>query len=254
MNRLWRHVTSLAIVSGMGAAPGCAHDDQTLVLRAVLAPPDDCIYTPDSTRPFLPTGIVDLGLRSEYSPTVLMMNQMVTRGDPAQARAESNRIVIEGAEVRVTFPGGATVSEFTSLTSGFVEPSSGTTPGFGVTGITIIDPPTAQKLREQLPNRSARRTVVAYVKVFGHSLGGRAIESNEFQFPVTSCFGCLVSFPAEANDTSVPRDQQPNCNAASTGSGGAGGNTKICAIGQDQAVDCRECRNYQVCDPRGIPQ
>ncbi|HMJ10785.1 MAG TPA: hypothetical protein VK524_05230, partial [Polyangiaceae bacterium] len=118
---------------------------------------------------------------------------------------------------------GKQLVEYTTDGTGFVDPSDGSTPGFGIMSVELIPPGLAN-----LPDNT---DVVVGVRVFGDTLGGREVESSQLTFPIFVCNGCLVSYPNVAidpasracNSTEVPSDPPP------------------CQVGQDDAVDCRYC-------------
>ena len=261
MNRLWAHIWAASFSTCIGGIflPACAHDDSTLYIQQVVFPPTPtnqlgCIYlSPNTTTPGEFSGEFDVQLASSYSPVVIVGNQLVTRGDSTQARTETNRVQLRGAVVRVTDSQGNQISTFTSLTEGTVDPSQGNTPGIAQAAITIIDPATAGALRSILTNRSARKTVLTYFKVFGQTLGGTYVESGEFQHVVNVCAGCLVTFPSDAiNTTIATKDQPVNCELGfPTGTQINGTSVALpCEMGQDQPIDCRICHGIPACDPR----
>jgi hypothetical protein len=257
MNRLWAHIWAASFSTCLGGMflPACAHDDSTLYVQQVVFPPtpanqQGCLYqAPNTTSPGEFRGALDVSLASAYSPVVIVGNQMVPRGDGTQARTETNRVQLRGAVVRVTDSAGNQISTFTSLTEGVIDPASGVTPGLGQAALTIVDPATADALRQSLPNRSARKTILTFFKVFGQTLGGVYVESGEFQHVVDVCSGCLVVFPSDAVDT---KQAGPNCALGfPTGTQINGSTISLpCIQGQDQLTDCRLCQGNPACDPK----
>jgi hypothetical protein len=80
--------------------------------------------------------------------------------------------------------------------------------------------------------------------VFGHTLGSQAVDSGEFRYPITVCYGCLIYYPSEANDPKITPN--PNCDLPmATGSSTSVG----CSPGQDEMVDCRVCKATFPSDP-----
>lgn len=260
MNRLWAHFWAASFAAGLGGVmlPACAHDDSTLYIQEVVAPPlptnlnQGCLYqAPSLTTTFLPSGILDVGLASSYGPFVIVGNQLLTRADPTVGRTETNRVQLRGAVVRVTDSAGNQLSTFTSLTEGNVEPSIGLTAGLGEAAVIMVDPGTRDALLPQLPHRTDRKTIVSYFKVFGNTTGGTYVESNEYQHVITVCNGCLVSFPPDAVDTNKAT---PNCALPfPVGTQIAGGVIALpCVQGQDQPIDCRLCQGLDACDPQKL--
>lgn len=250
MKRLLGHAVAALALAAL-AASACAANDGSVFVVGVLRPPTPaadgtCTYTPTANGPFAFTGVLDVALANSYAPVVLLGNQLVARGNAQESRVETNRIQIQGSVVRVTDAGGAELRSYTVPASGFVEVASGTTPGYGAAATTMVDPDTASALRNQLGGApGTTKTLIAYTKFFGQTLGGTRIESGEFQFPVTVCFGCTVTFPPGSTDASQPL---PNCKGALGGSSG-GSVAQACVRGQDQNTDCRLCQGNVACTP-----
>jgi hypothetical protein len=224
------------------AGTGCEANNQSLLIVGALAHADgSCLYTP-GTNIFLASPTLDAALAKTYTAYFEVRSQLVSRQDYQNVRAEPNRFVVTGAEVRLTDGLGNTLSSFTSLASGTpVEPQSANAAG-AIVPITIIDPATAEKFARDLKPLD-KRQLVAFVKIFGQTLGNKSIESGEYQFVVSVCKQCLVSFSASATDPALPL---PNCGAprkdAAPGKG-------VCAIGQDDIVSCQDCQNNPGCKP-----
>ena len=237
-----KRLTSRGLLAAAAAsvvtALACVHNDGSVFIGGVLAPPvpvqgSACTYTASSTGPFLFQGTLDVGLASQYSPVVLVGNQLIARGDQTQVRVETSRFIIQGVIVRLTDAAGAEITSYTVQVAGQVEPAAGATPSYGSTVVTLVPPETVKLLRGALTVRGPSKRVVAYFKVYGQTLNGASIESTEYQFPVDTCLGCLVSF-----STAV-------C-------GGGGSSTTIqadaCQRGMDQPVDACLCKSNAVCN------
>ncbi len=252
MKRIFGHVVSLLVV-GLAVSsvlPACATNDQSIFIKNALAPSltrtnGICSYTGDPTQPALFQAQLDVGLADEYFAVLLVGSQLTPRADPQANRAESNRIHINGAIVRVTETDGTLIREFTSLATGFADPGNNAQASFGAIGVTGIDAPTKAILVPTLPNRQASRTILMNFKAFGTTLGGQDVESGEYQLPARVCNGCLVDF-TDANDDTAP--VQPNCLKKTTTAGGTG--MRPCVQGQDELVQCSSCvGTRKVCDP-----
>ena len=92
--------------------------------------------------------------------------------------------------------------------------------------MTIIDPGTVENLRSSVAPY-ARRTISTYTRAFGTTLGVQHVESNEYEFPIVVCYGCLVS---------GLEGSPPTCPAAIPSA-----TTAACFTGQDQPTDCHFC-------------
>jgi len=256
MKRIWGYVVSLlAAGTVVGAAlPACATNDQSIFIRSILAPSASrvagaCTYTNDTQQAALFEARLDVGLTDSYFAVALVGSQLISRGDPQNNRAESNRTHISGGVVRVTEPDGTLIREFTALATGFNDPQNNNSPGYGVVGLVVVDAPTSDILRAGLKNRQQVKTIVANVKVFGTSLGGVDLESAEYPLPMQVCNGCLVRFDGYDAGVDPLNPKGPNCDlpAEKTQS-----NDGPCSLGADLPVSCRLCRGLRrpdVCDP-----
>jgi hypothetical protein len=223
--------SGLAVALVAAGVTGCADNESSLFVRQVQAmEAPDCTVTADPSAAFMPYGSLDLiiGGDNGYQAALLVGNQLAQRGSTDQIRTETARVSLRGAIVRVLDNTGAEViSSFTVDGSGFVDPGSGGTPGFGLLGTTLIPPDFAAASDGYLG------WVTVWVKVFGRTLGGKDIESNELSYPIDICSGCLVSFPSKAVTTGGV------CTHA-----GSTEYTIPCIPGQDQPVPCTYCMDY----------
>lgn len=251
MKRIFGHVASVFVV-GLAVSsvlPACATNDQSIFIKGALAPATTrtngtCTYSNDPSQPGLFQATLDVGVADSYFAVLLVGNQLTPRSDPQNNRAESSRIHINGAIVRVTEPDGTLIREFTSLATGFADPGNNNAAEFGVIGVVGIDAPTKQILIGQLPNRQVSKTVLMNFKAFGTSLGGEDLESGEYQLPARICNGCLVDFSTGNDDLAMV---QPNCGKRATTTAGA---TVIpCFAGQDELVKCETCQGKPACNP-----
>jgi hypothetical protein len=243
MKRVWGHVLAgLALLGGGGATvAACVHDNSTLFIRQVLqqqlvSNAQQCLYTSDPTQPFIPAGHLDVDFRKQYDAVYLIGNQTVPRGDPNTPKAETSRITIQGGIVRITDAAGGPVKTYTRLTSATVDPQAGSAPSYSPVELTILDHDTVVGLLPTLggPTRPHVR-MVTYVRVYGYTLGGQYVESDEFEFPIDVCKGCLITFAPQDIDPNFPA---PNCVAAKTG---ASTLPIPCNPGQDFTIDCSQC-------------
>lgn len=252
MKRIWGHVVKMffAAIAASAIAPACADNGQTIFIRGFLAPSANrqnnvCSYTDDPQQGQLLSSLMDVGITDSYFAVVLFGNQLNPRGDPQNNRAESSRVQIFGAVVKVENPDGSLIREFTSAAVGFADPQNNNSPDYGVTGMVVVDAPTKDLIAASLPNRSTSKTIIINIKIFGKSLGGEDVESTEFKQPMQVCKGCLVDFSTGRDETSKI---QPNC--LKPLAAGGGGAQLPCFRGQDEATPCQSCIGQRpVCDP-----
>lgn len=216
---------------GMVLGPGCADNRSSIFIRgAMVIPQDTCTVLADSNADLLFRGAYDTAFAatgaSEYTAALLVGNQLVRRGNASTLRTETSRVIFHEAEVNLTNSAGDPIANgnFVVPVSGFADASTGTDPGYGSVAVTLIDATAAQSI-------TSGQEVVARVILRGETLGNVDVETDEWAFPITVCNGCLIYFPAEADDPANPgldcdvRDEAP----------------LYCRIGQDNPVDCRTC-------------
>ena len=204
------------LTAAIAGAPSCAETDSAIFVRQVqLAVADDnCIVTNDPGALPISRGVLDVSLSTAgYTATLLVGNQLVPRGDNDRLLPETSRVHLYEAEVTLFDFGGTQLAAYTQPITGFVDPTSNTSPGYGLTSLAIIDPSAVASL----PNN---QTIVARIKVFGRTLGGIEVESGYWDYPIDVCSGCL------ANRCVPPAACDDDC-------------VQVCAFGQDLAPDCR---------------
>jgi hypothetical protein len=253
MKRIRGHLATGVAASSvlLALVAGCTDDNPGFFVRGVLAPPSaaaggSCVYTADPTAAMIGSGVLDIAFISSYTPSILVGNQLIARGDPTVPRVDTSRIVVQGAVVNLTDLQNNDIKSFTTLASGLIEGSAGASPGYGVMFASLVDPDAANALRASIPARGTKG-VVAKFKVFGRTVGGVDVETAEFQFPLTVCNGCLVSFPPDSVDVALQTQTgKPNCSAPLAATSGS---AAPCVAGQDQPIDCRLCQGNAACDP-----
>lgn len=226
-----------ALLAAAAIGPGCAEPESSLFIRhVVFAQPPDCTAQAEPDGLFLGTGLIDVALRDEYQGTLLVGNQLVSRGSQELVRTETNRIALRTAAVRIEDVSGGVLSDFEVPITGFVDQSTGIEPGYGLASMPIIDSGAINKIRGTIAKGASKR-LVAFIKITGLSLGGSEISTGEFQFVVQACNGCLVQFPPEADDPTV---DGVDC-LAPTEAANQNNNDLPCIVGQDRLIDCRLC-------------
>lgn len=255
----WMKLAFAVGIAGSFAAliPSCADNNQTIFIRQIQAlQAPECTVTSDATAFTTPTGFVDVGIATNYVIHPLVGNQLLAKGDPRQARAEPNRVQLEGAEIELVEPTGATIAigglpnPYSVIATGTIDPTASSDASYGVTQVEAIPPVFMEAYRKRLHDLGGigtTQTIHAKVKVFGHTLGGTAVETGVFTYPITACYGCGVSVPADAVD---PKISGRNCKASSATSTSGTAQKTICFTGQDAFTDCRTCQGVvPLCTP-----
>ena len=246
MKRVLGHVMAglLGTVTAGVAVAACAHDDSTIFIYNVIDPTPtggQCTFTANPTQSFESFGKLDVALTGSYDAVFLVGNQLVAQADPTVPRTETSIVDLQGAIVRITDVAGHQIANFTDLAAASIPPASGGTPGYTAIQVTIVNQATVVNFAlPQLPFGSLNELrFITYTKMFGKSLGGQYVESNEFEFPINVCRGCLISFATA--DVNLQCNVS-NCLGASTTSTTTTA-TAPCFVGEDQPVDCSLCRN-----------
>jgi hypothetical protein len=218
-------LAGLMLLVGTSVVPACDHNDSSIFIQNVLAqqavtPGQECKYTTDPTQLYISAGTLDTLLRADYSAVFLVGNQMVAEANPQTPTTETSTVRVEGAEVRITNATGAQLKRYTTPVGATLYPAIGSTPQYTPIGAIIVDQATAAG--------AVGTQVVTHTKFFGHTLGGRYIESDEFGFPVTVCSGCLM--PIGCVNTATTMGMMPSTTMPVP-----------CNIGQDDPLTCMAC-------------
>jgi len=230
-----------------GAIPVQPLTKSALFVRQVsaLVPASGCVSNNSAAALFLTGGALDVAMSLEYTANLLVGFQPV--GDVANAPAG---IAFQQAIVRVEDPSGVTLwGPATMAAAGFADTSPNQVT-YGAMQATLLGSQLGTSLAQELQTagRGLTRHLTSVVRVSGKIIGGSTLESEEWKFPISVCYGCLVDFPREADDLTLA--QQPNCFYASPTPTDL---VKPCRVGQDDLVDCRVCKetfpNNTVCEP-----
>jgi hypothetical protein len=256
MKRAWGPVLAgLSLVAGgVAVFTACVHDDSTIFVHDALAPKfaqmgSICTWTGDPMQAFIPAGRLDVLLSGGYEGGFLVGNQMVPQVNSNQLQTETSTVTLQGAVVRVTDRSGNVVGKpFTRLAAATIPPSSGGVPGYAAVFVRIVDSEAIngsseiQQLLANGPGQGGLVRLVTYVRFFGKTLGGQSVESDEFEFPVDVCNGCLVTF------TNNPSGPLPNCAGSATATMQTAQPQVPCIRGQDLIVDCSVvCQDIPSC-------
>jgi hypothetical protein len=243
--------TATVVAGAVIGVSACTHDDSTLFVREVLAPTQvapgtGCMFTNDPAQSQIQTGILDLDLRADYSAAYLVGNQLVAQADPTVPRTETSIVTIDREIVTIKDVNNVQLAQYQDSISTVINPAAGGTPSYGSISVTTIDATTAATSGPPPGDTVDVVRLFTYVKFLGRTLGGESVESNEYEFPVDLCRGCLITVaPADIS----PLFESPNC----VGTGQSAATSAPCAIGQDLPVDCSLCKSISTaCNPTPI--
>src|SRR5690242_7621576 len=93
----------LPFILGLAA---CAENRASLFVQQVNVPVAGgqgagCTVVADPTNPFISRGTLDIALSGVYGANLLVANQLITVGNASRARAETDWVNLQGAEVRL---------------------------------------------------------------------------------------------------------------------------------------------------------
>src|SRR5262249_20310448 len=131
--------------------------------------------------------------------------------------------------------GNALFPAYSTVGTGFVDPSAGNAAGLAAMGVDVIPAGLAGIASLRTPTE-----IVAKIRVFGDDLGGQTIKSSELDFPITICDGCLVTYPPEAADTTQMGGMYV-CATQSTSSSTSTTGSEPCRLGQNKTFSCALC-------------
>jgi len=150
------------------------------------------------------SGVMDELLTSRYQAALAVENT----GD--------DDVALRTAEVTVTDTQGMELSAFSADAGGMALAGAGS-----VTIVPLI--PSSQGLPSHVTTK---------VSVVGET-STRTVESLPLTFPIQICAGCLIDYPASADDTAQPAYQCARVADSEV--------VAPCLLGQDEMVDCRLC-------------
>jgi hypothetical protein len=243
MSSFSKTMTVGALLASAGLSTvGCAENESSLFVIGVYAlSRTQCIADPNSTAVLLPAGTLDRTLANGYNAALLVGSHLTPRGSRENLRTETSRLSIEGARITLYTTDNREIVLPDVAATGFVHPGSGTDPGLATVFAQLIRP-------ADLASLGPAGQAVVRVRIFGTTLGGQEIESGDYDFPIQICDGCLISYPAAAEDPTVAGDYL--CNFAVDAE--VETTDTICSLGQDDVIPCTLCAGFNpVCrDPK----
>jgi hypothetical protein len=191
--------SSIALVLLVGCAD--TGDEGMFILNNTAPTGTSCMLTSTPGQPFLTAGTLEANTGHGYLLTPLIESRI----DNPMMQGATRTIHLEGANITlsaVNSTGGlSTVSSFTSLISGSIDPLGAVNVAFEVLPASVATTP---------------GEFSAHVTVFG-TLGGSRIDGQPFDYPIRVCTGCVVrSIAAACPVTGMPVTGNP-CNAFQDG-------------------------------------
>lgn len=144
----------------------CTNDEPPVIILGILAPPTPtgsgatacCVYTTDIKGPFLSASTVDFAFTRQYTPVLLLGNQLIptTRPPTLSSRPRSSSRAPSFASRTPT-----ETNSTTTRTTGFLPRPIGGELGLGTYETTLI----SSAVADQLGAFSGTKRLVSYVKV-----------------------------------------------------------------------------------------
>ncbi len=229
MKANWVGVGTLALIL-VGMELSCVNNDASVAIVFNVAPDTSCKWSVQTgtTYIFVPSGLLDLSTRDVYWFFPQIENNMPSNlitsstGTSSESQLDTLAVQIEKAEVTYSWspPGSSIIAADPILTSiekqdPFIAPLSGVissadtsgTPGMMVTSMPLFSSVVGDLFRTELTTDDMQIvSLEAHVTIYGHTLGGVSVKSNEFVYPVRFCLGCTVGLmccPAATTPTAA---------------------------------------------------
>lgn len=199
------------LVVGAALLGGCSQNEESLIVLNAPSWPDDgeCVVMPSTDGASLSNGLLDLSFATPYiMPATLLNNTPALEEGDNNAGIDTNELQLLDADVDLSMPQAPEIidqlrDQDSALVSFNVPlPTLSIFPEQQQTVLVeVIPQPTAVALASALSasaGTSARATILANV-VFHASRSGNnigkvgGIDAREFSFPISLCFGCLVT-------------------------------------------------------------
>ena len=212
---------SLALTLPLALAlTACAPGNPGLVVLNVVAPSDACVYDTQNAQYFQGAWDLSLDPSPGYGAAFRVGNQLLSlssTGNFGPPMSDPNLVFVQTLEVELRDQTGAPIA-FGGLPNpytvasggGAIAAGDGMSGGEGLVAATVIPGVYAAELRG-----FAGSTIVASIRALGTTLGDAAVLSNEFDFPVALCMGCLL--PGCLMDSSGDPICTPSCTPGQDG-------------------------------------
>ncbi len=228
--------TLVLVLAALG--PGCVDNDKSLQIVFNVAPNAQCQFVVQTGASviYIPYGVLDLAVDHIYMLTPQIENNMPFNSNAAEKDINALDVQIQRAEITYRWPvGGDIIATYPNLMDlekqdPFIAPISGTVsaadtsgqPGKMVTEFPLFSSQTQLDLSGLTAADAPNVVLGARVKIFGQTLGGSPIQSNEFIYPIHFCRGCAANLICCAGTTTA----KPQI---------------FCIEGQDSGVPCSAC-------------
>jgi hypothetical protein len=188
---------------------GCADNEESLiVLNAPAWMGGDCVIPGDASAESLPYGVLDLSFGTPYAMPAILLNNTTSGAKANNSGVVTNELQLLDADVDLSMAQAPEIiddirdSDKALVSFNVPLPTNSLAPGQtqGVL-VEVIPQMTAIALGDAIRaafGQNAKLTVEAHV-LFHASRSGNTvgkvgqIDAREFSFPISVCFGCLLS-------------------------------------------------------------
>jgi len=192
-----RALTVLALATGL--LGGCAPGNSGMFVGNVIAPDDQCGYSP--TNPALLRGTLDVGVdNNRYDVVLRFVNQLTNLSQTGASgfppMADPNTIVVRELEVEIRDIGQSPLAfaglpnPFTVPVGGVAVPSGDGMSGGEAIGSAQIIPPAY--VADLAAAAGTDAMIIVSITAIGTTLGDAEVVTDEFTYPIQLCSGCLV--------------------------------------------------------------
>jgi hypothetical protein len=196
----------------------CVDNEISFFIEHAKIQPEGPDCTASASDEVASSGLIDVMFRKGFSNTYLITNQLMSQEDYDNVKAETNGILIDAFDVSITTtdtnenigvseripsqdflePESSDVAEAVILSSDLVEEMANAA---GCLRRTAENYPaesmfqtTEPKDRNGNPVPRGLGTVNTGIRFYGHTQGGKAVQTQRFIFPIRLCCGCLVNW------------------------------------------------------------
>ncbi len=206
-----------AIVAFVTAAiftGSCVENETSFFIEHAKSQPAAPECTSSASDPWNSNGLLDLALGTQYVNFFLVRNQLVSREDYDNLKAESNGIFIDAADVSIRTDANESLGAVRTSADGYLEPESS-----DLAAAELVSHALGEELRTRYNcplfspqaypestvyanstdangNEVGRQlgTIQAVVRFLGHTGGRLEVETPSFIYNISICCGCLIDW------------------------------------------------------------
>lgn len=204
--------TLIAIsLAGTSALAGCAQENPGFFIQSAVALDDACMFSASSAT--IGTGVFDIGYRNTetdqpirpYTLNLVVRSNIISRnqGNRSAPRPDSAAVTLQSADIRIYkgAPGtedheliGGSAAERSVAVNGYIPTALDGSPGRGAITVEAIGYEAGAALAGTYADQDPEQLVMG-IRLYGKTVGGHDVETDEWFWPFTICDGCLEVTP-----------------------------------------------------------